>query len=139
MPVLVRLWPLALALLALAPAGCSQRTPEAESQPTQVARPDWLVRVYPPPGSEGTAAATVQVRHDLPGAKGQLRLMIDGVDVTAYADVEPGQLTYDPERAPGVVELTPGRHTARVERVSLPREGATYRVLDFYRWRFTVL
>ncbi|MDP8977206.1 MAG: hypothetical protein M3N17_01220 [Actinomycetota bacterium] len=139
MPAFIRLWPLAVVLLVLASAGCGEQGPEAESQPTQVAKPDWVVRVYPPPGSEGTAAATVQVRHDLPGAKGRLRLKIDGVDVTSYADVRPGQLTYDPERAPGVVELTPGRHTARVERVSLPREGATYRVLDFYQWRFTLL
>ncbi len=139
MPVSVRLWPLAVVLLALASAGCGEQTPEAETRPAVVDRPEWLVRVYPPPGSEGTAAATVQVRHELPGAKGNLRLMIDGVDVTAYADVKPGQLTYDPEVAPEVVELTPGQHTARVERVSLPREGAQLRVLDFYQWRFTVL
>lgn len=139
MPPFVRLWPLAVVLLALVPAGCGEQTPEAETQPAVVEKPEWLVRVYPPPGSEGSAAATVQVRHELPGAKGNLRLMIDGVDVTAYSDVEPGRLTYDPELAPEVVELTPGQHTARVERVSLPREGAKHRVLDFYQWRFTLL
>ncbi|CAN5290253.1 hypothetical protein BH20ACT9_BH20ACT9_23970 [soil metagenome] len=139
MPVFIRLWPLAVVLLDLASAGCGEQTPEAETQPAVVDKPEWLVRVYPPPGSEGTAAAAVQVRHGLPGAKGTLRLMIDGVDVTAYADVGPGQLTYDPELGPEVVELTPGQHTVRVERVSLPREGAQLRVLDFYEWRFTLL
>ncbi len=79
MPVFARLWPLAVVLLVLASAGCGEQTPEAETQPAVVDKPEWLVRVYPPPGAEGTAAATVQVRHGLPGAKGNLRLMIDGI------------------------------------------------------------
>lgn len=129
---------LLLAMLAL--AGCAQRgvTTEAagSGEPTEL--PDWLTTVHPDPGSVASPTPQVQATHGVVGALEGVRLFVDGVDVTQYADAKRGVIAYDPNRPQTPVELTPGVHEAAVRRVRLDEFGDTHEVLDGFEWRFTV-
>ena len=49
--------------------------------------PDWLNRVHPPPGAEAAVNDAIQVDYEVAGPDQTIRLSVDGVDVTAYADI----------------------------------------------------
>lgn len=133
---------LVLALVALPAAACSDEGAPGSSQATL---PPWLVRVYPEPGDVSAAHPRVEVDHHVTTDGENVRLSIDGVDVTQYAELGreatvggPGKLVYDPEDANQVVALDPGRHKATVEHVRLTGIGGETRVLDSYSWEFQI-
>lgn len=139
---------LALVLLAAVLAGCAEADPPADDAGSDDAgseevsgAPAWVREVHPAPGAETTGLPEVQVSHEVVGTREDVRLVIDGIDVTQYAGPGQGVLTYKPgdgdePRAP--VELSPGTHRAVVQRVLLPEFGETYKVLDSFGWQFTV-
>jgi hypothetical protein len=137
---------LACALLA---AACTSGEPAAVPSPSPVEYPDWIERVYPPPGSELSVTETVQVDHDVVTSERAVRLTIDGVDMTTYADqADPGLLVYDPDHidAQPPVELDSGEHEAVVElldvRPATDEGGVGYEILDVldtFTWTFTIL
>ncbi len=118
------------------------------ADPATAELPDWLARVYPEPGAELTATQAVQVDHDTLAADREVRLSIDGTDVTTYARIGPSTLEYDIDQTAAPVDLKPGSHTATVELYSV-KAGASEGVesysasernlLDTFTWEFTVL
>lgn len=119
--------------VAVALAGCSSSQSETSSLPT-TSVPTWVERVYPAPNSTTAVPDSVEVRHTLQAPDDNVRLLVDGVDVTTYATFDAGKLRY--ESGAGPVVLTPGEHTATVERVTQPVNGSQFRVLDSYTWSF---
>lgn len=111
--------------------------------------PDWIEKVYPPPDSETSATQAIQVNHSVVTAERQVRLIIDGTDVTTYAvSTSPGLLEYDVDQEQSPVDLEPGEHTARAELLEVTpgaSEGvdsydpSVHEVIDSYTWTFTVL
>jgi len=153
-----RLLMLRLVLLLLVPAlvgACSRGSgPESQAQSgvdgeLAVEYPDWIERVYPPPGSELSVTQAVQINHNVVEDARQVRLIIDGVDVTSYAiGTTPGLLEYEFDEAEFTpVELDPGEHTAVVELVDVVAPGADTglegseqpEILDTFTWTFTAL
>ena len=144
-----------LAVLALAPAACAGDGAEeiqavAEGEAASAAElPEWIEKLYPPPGAETAINQAVQVNHNIVDADQQVRLSIDGVDVTAYANAtSPGLLEYDIDQANAPVDLGPGEHEAVVELVRVTpgaSEGVdsydpeVHETVESYRWSFTVL
>lgn len=115
---------------------------QADADAESVALPEWLDRVYPEPGQEVSVTADVQVEHLLSEPDEGIRLLLDGTDVTSYAEEGRGLLVYDPDRstAPQVVELGPGQHSATAERVRLdPATGAIEDTVDTFSWDFSIL
>lgn len=139
---------LALAVLAGA-AACTPDQPATPEAPSAAEYPEWIERVYPPPGSEASVEEGVQVLHGVVTPNRAVRLVIDGVDVTTYATQHsPGLLEYDVEEiAPEPpVELDPGSHEAMVELLEVDpateEGGVDYEVLetiDMFAWTFTIL
>lgn len=97
-------------------------------------QPDWVETVYPEPGATVAVPDAVEVDHAITSGDEDVRLIVDGTDVTTYAIFEAGKLRY--ESGDGPVVLGDGAHTAEVQRVSLPVEGIDYRVIDSFRWEF---
>lgn len=97
-------------------------------------RPEWVETVFPEPGAVVTAADAVEVDHNLTATDNDIRLIIDGVDVTTYAAFDAGKLRY--ESGVGPVVLEDGDHTAEVQRVVLAEEGTQFEVVDSFRWEF---
>lgn len=134
---------IALLLLAALLAGCADDDAPAEDVASEEpgGLPGWIREVHPPPGAETTGVPEVQVSHEVVGTREDVRLVIDGIDVTQYAGPGQGVLTYKPgdgddPRAP--VDLGPGFHRAVVQRVLLPEFGETHEVLESFSWEFTV-
>lgn len=127
------------ALLLL--AACAEDDAGASASAGSTDLPEWVERVYPAPGQDLATNPDVQVEHDLSAPDEGIRLSIDGVDVTAYADEGRGLLVYDPDRspAPQPVELDPGEHTAQVERLAVdPASGEIEEVLGTFEWSFVI-
>lgn len=111
--------------------------------------PDWLHKVYPPPGSETSVTQALQAQYTVQGAARQVRLILDGTDVTTYATATaPGLLEYDMDQASAPVELDPGEHNAVVELYKVePGSGEgvesfdpeVHEAIDSFAWSFTVL
>lgn len=120
-------------VVAVALAGCGPAQSEATSLPT-TSVPNWVERVYPAPNSTTAVPDAVEVRHRIQAPGDNVRLLVDGVDVTTYATFDAGKLRY--ESGSGPVVLDPGEHTATVERVTQPANGSEFRVLDSYSWTF---
>ena len=141
---------LALMLPACFGDGADDIKAQARGEEAGVADyPDWIEKVYPPPDSETSVTRAVQVNHGVVEADRQVRLLIDGTDVTAYAnETSPGLLEYDIDQAASPVELKPGEHTAVVE-LNRVTPGASegvdsydpevHETIDRYTWTFTVL
>lgn len=140
--------------VGLALSGCASGEEELsdadQREPVAVAdTPDWIEKIYPPPGSEISATQAVQVIHTAIQADRQVRLSIDGTDVTAYAlGSEPGLLVYDIDDVNAPAQLRPGEHTAEVQlmrRTPGKGEGTesydpdVHEAIDTYSWDFTVL
>jgi hypothetical protein len=58
------------------------------------------------------------------------------VDVTTYATFDAGKIRYEPSEGP--IDLGSGTHTAEIQRVTLPAQGADFTVLDSFTWEFPV-
>ena len=99
--------------------------------------PDWIEDVIPEPSAVATVPDAVEVDHNIPaGTDENIRLIVDGVDVTMYAGFDAGKLRY--ESGDGPVVLSQGDHTAEVQRVLLPADQTEFRVLDTFTWEFRV-
>ena len=111
--------------------------------------PEWVEKLYPPPGSETSINQAVQINHNIVGADQQVRLSIDGTDVTAYAtETSPGLLEYDIDQPNAPIELEPGEHEATVSLFRVTpgaSEGVdsydpdVHQPIESYTWSFTVL
>lgn len=150
----VRAWVVALLVLAVASAGCGDSAddePDVGVAPTGTL-PSWLDAVEPRPGASVAPDDRVAVRYPLTEPPREIRLEIDGVDVTAVADLNQnaaentdltqtvGELVYAPDQlavdAPVVLE--PGQH--RVRAVLVRTEFGEQSVeLDDFSWTFQVL
>lgn len=130
---------LALLVAVLASACTDPATVDttAASQPTTASQPpSWIEDVIPEPGAISAVPDAVEIDHNIVTTDEELRLIVDGIDVTAYAEFDAGKLRY--ESGAGPVELSPGDHTAEVQRVVLPADQTKYEVLDSYTWNFRV-
>jgi hypothetical protein len=131
-------------------AGGSGSASTADRDPRPTGMPAWLERVFPPDGANSPERA-VEVDYGLLGDRQEIRVVIDGIDVTAQLEgidrasddrtlfPSPGQLRYDPraiERP--LVSLEPGAHSAEVRLVELDEFGASLETIDEYGWSFTV-
>lgn len=132
--LLVRYLSRALAVLVVLALFACDTTSEPEGE--TIARPDWVETVFPEPGSVLTTTDAVEVDHTLTATDNDVRLIIDGVDVTTYSAFDAGKLRY--ESGVGPVVLSSGDHWAEVQLVTLPAEGEQFEVLDSYRWEFRI-
>jgi hypothetical protein len=140
-------WIASLLLVAFALAGCQSSGESAAEQTREEAAarlPSWLQQVYPPPGTTSSGISAIEVDHRTTSEGREFRLLVDGVDVTTYADLRPARLHYDPEpddpsETPGPVRLTPSEHTATVQLVELDPESLKIRLIDSYTWSFEIL
>lgn len=121
-------------LLLLASAACTDR-PVVEGS-TLPGPPTWVEDVIPGPGAVATVPDAVEVDHSITATDEDVRLIVDGVDVTTYAVFDAGKLRY--ESGDGPVVLSTGDHTATVQRVLLRLDETDFRVLDSYSWEFRV-
>lgn len=141
----------AVALLAglLLLVACADEEDPIASDGVEAEYPEWVEKVYPAPGAETSATPAVEVNHNVVTSEREVRLSIDGVDVTTYADQHsPSLLEYDPgdiESNPPL-ELEPGEHEATLElldvRPATEGDGTEYEVLDTldtFTWTFTIL
>ena len=147
-----------ISILLAALAGCAQGPEEDADAAADVELPDWLDSVSPIPGAEAAATDLIEVHHNATEEDTGVRMIIDGVDVTASAIPrdEPeardpigindentfegeGRLSYDPNTDIAPVSIDPGEHTVLLEHVRLPEPGAQLEVLDTFEWTFTVL
>lgn len=146
---LVVLAALALLLAACFGDGADEIQAQAGGEPADDEYPEWIDKLYPPPGSELSATQAVQVDHKAIAADRQVRLILDGTDVTTYAvATTPGLLEYDIDQAQAPIELGPGEHTAVVQLTRVTPgsgEGAdsfeseVHETIESFTWTFTVL
>lgn len=129
---------------------------QAEGDPaefTDPVVPDWIERVDPSAESGPTPERAVEVDFVEPDPAEEVRLEIDGVDVTAQAlvgepeDVNPddlqptldSRLRYDPRDIDNpLVELSPGPHSATAILSDRGGFGEEAREIDSYSWEFTI-
>lgn len=132
--------PIALALFVAAVlVACGQAEPDAASiEGSSEELPPWIEQVRPPPGAESTAIRAIQVVHEPLSEREDLRLLVDGVDVTTYADRRLTVLEFDAAEDAAPIEFGPGSHQATVEYLRLPSPGERHEVIDTFTWRFTV-
>ncbi|CAN5817085.1 hypothetical protein BH23ACT12_BH23ACT12_03150 [soil metagenome] len=130
---------IAIALLA----GCN--ADEATTPAAGEALPSWLVSVDPEPNEQSAVLRRIEVNYKLQTDGENVRLSVDGTDVTSYADFGreqnvggPSSLVYDFEQARELVSLEPGEHTATVDLVRLEDLGEQPQILDTYSWSFTI-
>lgn len=91
--------------------------------------PSWIESVRPLPDSAATANTVIEVAHRVVDPDHFIRVIVDGIDVTADTTEETaGTTIYRP--------LEPGPHTATVERTLLPGQGEEFVVLDSFTWTF---
>lgn len=139
-------WVLLLVSVVLAGCGSGDSgAPAAEPTRSVDPLPSWLVRVEPRPGQEASPLRRVEVHHRVLTGGEEVRLSIDGTDVTQYADFGredraggPGLLVYDFEAARDFVPMDPGEHSATVSRVRLTGVGEQYEVIDSFTWSFSI-
>lgn len=146
---------LAIVVFALALTGCFgdgaddiQAVAEGDTN-TVADYPEWIEKVYPPPDSELSVTQAVQVNHSAIAADQQVRLIIDGTDVTSYAvATAPGLLEYDIDQEQAPVELSPGEHQATANLVRVTpgaSEGVdsydpeVHETVETFSWTFNVL
>lgn len=122
--------------LALLVSACDDEADEVDAVGGAGPMPAWVEAVYPEPGSTAAVPDAVEVDHDVTEADTDvdIRLLVDGTDVTTYATFDAGKIRY--ESGTGPVTLGTGDHTAEIQRVSLPVEGAQYDVIDSFEWEF---
>lgn len=137
-----------LALASLPACGADGTDVEPGAQSKQ-ALPSWLVDVRPDPGVEDSTLKLVEVEHTVQTGGRDVRLIIDGVDVTAFADfgseeriTGPGHILFDPINDPQAAETTvtldAGEHTATAQLVELDEIGGQEQVVDSFTWTFSI-
>lgn len=119
-------------------------TPEPEArdaweEEVRGEEPEWVENVFPPPGSEAGSVNKLEITHTAVGVREGVRLVVDGVDVTAFSEPGRGRLTYEPADPGAPVEFGPGLHRATAVRVRLDEAGEPHEVVDRFGWKFTVL
>jgi hypothetical protein len=120
-------------LVLLVAAACSDD--DGEGAAGREDFPDWVVDVFPEPNATVAVTDIVEVQHRLVDPEHEIRLLIDGVDVTARSEmIDDGTLRYDAKT--GAVDLGTGRHAAEVQRVLLPVDEIEGRVVDSFTWEF---
>lgn len=117
-----------LPVMLLVLTACSDADADA------AAFPEWIEAVYPQPDATLAVPDAIEVDHRLEEPETEVRLLVDGVDVTTYSNFEGAKIRYEPGFGP--VDLGGGDHTAEVQRVSLPVDGTEYVVVDSYSWEF---
>lgn len=141
----------AVATVTGGPAATPPTSTPHDSDPTM---PAWVQRVHPPPNASNSPERAVSVDATTVPAGQELRLIIDGIDVTAQAltaepsdtagiDGQPtnnGSLRYDPRDTAGapLVELRPGEHSATAELRERSEFGGRSRLIDAYTWQFVL-
>lgn len=123
-------------LLGLVMAGFWIPISSAKGESAPAPLPAWLTQLNPGPDSSSSGIQVVEVKHSIVTPE-YVRLIVDGVDVTAYATKGPGLLDYRPAGG-GPVALSPGQHEAEVERMSPATGAGPGTVLDPYSWSFTI-
>ncbi len=122
---------LAIVLVSIVLSGCTT-TPASDDATDQ--QPSWVESVFPEPGAVMTAVDAVEVDHNLTETDNDVRLIIDGIDVTTYAAFDAGKLRY--ESGVGPVVLDDGEHTAEVQQVVLADDETQFEVVDSFQWEF---
>lgn len=119
--------------------GQGPKTKDAWEEKVRGEQPKWVENVFPPPGSEAASVNKVEITHTAVGVREGVRLVIDGVDVTAFSEPGRGRLTYEPADPRAPVEFGPGLHRATAVRIKLDEAGEPHEVVDRFGWTFTVL
>lgn len=144
-----------LAAVLLVVSGCDDSAQDEDAVDTAQATADlpaWLEAVEPRPGASVGPDNRVAIRYPRTEPPREIRLEIDGVDVTAVADLNQdalentdltqtvGELVYMPDRlevgAPVVLE--PGEHSVRAVLVRT-EFGEQSVELDDFSWTFEIL
>jgi hypothetical protein len=154
-------WPVLAVALLLGACSGDDAAPSADPVTSgaapiigEPATPAWLERVHPEPDAQSAAERAVGVDTRTLEPTEELRLVIDGVDVTAQALAgEPSggagggagptfndRLRYDPRdlTVEPLVPLAPGEHRATVELRRRPGFGEATTLVDAYTWSFTI-
>lgn len=119
--------------------GRGPETRDAWEEQVRGEQPEWVENVFPPPGSESASVNKVEISHTAVAGNQGVRLVIDGVDVTAFSEPGQGRLAYEPADPRAPVEFGPGLHRATAVRVELDERGQPHEVIDRFGWTFTVL
>lgn len=140
--------PAAVFLTALVAIGLLAGCGEQDAPPASVddpALPSWIVSVEPEPGEQSSVLRRIEVNYVLQTGGENVRLSVDGTDVTSYADFGreqnvggPGSLFYDFEAGRAIVPMEPGEHTATLDLVELDDLGEQPQILDTFSWSFTI-
>lgn len=124
-----------VSMLMLAGAGCGDDSDTGESPQQAEPLPVWINEITPRANATFSPTGGISVRYDLTDPDTEVRLIVDGVDVTAVSDGGPGLLRYVDD-AEGIVRLDAGRHTAEAQLVILATAGVDTVVIDSYTWEF---
>lgn len=128
------LW-MAIAIAALLTlAACSTTTDTASTSPGTEPLPTWIDEVTPRPNAAYAPVEGVSVTYRPPGPDQEVRLIIDGVDVTADSLSGTDRLRYDADS--GIVPLDVGTHTAEARLVIVAADGVDTIAVDSYTWTF---
>lgn len=122
-----------LVMLLTLVAACTDR-PVTAGPDADVETPSWVQSVYPEPGATAAVPDAVEVDHVVTSDDEDVRLIVDGTDVTTYATFDAARIRY--ESGDGPVVLEEGDHWAEIQRVTLPAPGEQFDVLDSFRWEF---
>lgn len=98
-------------------------------------QPSWIDEVTPRPDASLAPGEGVSVRYQITDPDHEVRLIVDGVDVTAVSEAGPGFLRYD-EADPGPVQLAPGDHSAEARLVTREVAGVDVVTVDSFVWTF---
>jgi hypothetical protein len=123
-----------LLVCALLLVGCTEPSDTTEGDDISTSQPVWVEAVYPEPGATVAVPDAVEVDHTITSGDEDVRLIVNGTDVTTYATFDAGKVRY--ESGDGPVVLGDGVHQAEVLRVTLPTEGVEFTVLDRFSWEF---
>ena len=127
-----------LGLVAASCIGQGPNTEEVESSGLGANLPEWVSDVQPGPGARMTSVSVVEVVHTVRAGDRDVRLLIDGVDVTGEAQTVTGRLHYEADSA-GPVQLDSGMHRAELQLIERPDPVSQGETVDTFSWSFTVL
>lgn len=124
-------------LFMLAGAGCTTSSDTDEGFEPAEPLPVWIDEITPRANATFSPIGGISVRYALTDPDTEVRLIVDGVDVTASSEGGPGLLRYE-DNAQGIVPLDAGMHTAEAQLVTLPTAGVDTIVIDSYSWAFRI-
>lgn len=140
---------LVIAVVAAAGLVACDRSQTQATEPL----PDWIEQVRPTPDADTTGNKVVSVDQSVLQPQEQVRLEVDGVDVTdqvrhrplskgKVGPLAPARLQYDPSTVTDpLVKLTPGEHSATAVLLRYPQgfEAGHPKTIDRYHWSFRIL